>query len=137
MTTPELPTEPGLPGNPGYFTTFTEYAILAPRTAVYPGAGTGSLLATSYAALGLVNEAGEVAGKIKKVLRDHPEVTHFHQLPPELREAIADEVGDTLWYATLLCRELGVSLLGVARRNIRKLYSRMERGTIKGSGDTR
>ena len=119
------------------FTGLGEYAALAPRTAVYPGAGTGSLIAVAYAALGLANEAGEAAGKVKKVLRDHPDVVNFRDLPAEVKLAVADEVGDTLWYAALLCREIGVSLVTVARRNIRKLYSRLERGTLQGSGDNR
>lgn len=123
--------------DPERFTTLSDYQRLAPRTAIYPGAGTSSLLAVAYCALGLANEAGEAAGKVKKVLRDHPNVKNFHELPPELREAIADEVGDVLWYATLLLREMGLTLLGSARRNIAKLYSRQERGTIQGSGDSR
>lgn len=80
-----------------------------------------------YPAMGLSNEAGEVLGKVKKILRDGT----FDRL------AIADEIGDVLWYAAALCRDLEISLEEVAQRNIDKLNSRKERGVLGGSGDTR
>lgn len=80
-----------------------------------------------YPALGLAGEAGEVANKVKKMLRDND----FD------RDAIVAEVGDVLWYIAALSRDLNVSLQDIALGNIEKLYGRKERGTLQGSGDTR
>lgn len=97
------------------------------NTAIYPGAGTGNTEELSYLGLGLVNEAGEVAGKIKKVLRDNV-------FEPK---QIADELGDTLWYIARLADTIGYNLTSITKENYNKLQSRLERNTIKGSGDTR
>ena len=80
-----------------------------------------------YPALGLAAEAGEVANKVKKILRDGK----FD------REAIADEVGDCLWYIAALCRDLNVSMSDLAAANLKKLQDRKERGVISGNGDKR
>jgi NTP pyrophosphatase (non-canonical NTP hydrolase) len=80
-----------------------------------------------YPALGLGNEAGEVQGKIKKWLRDNT----FD------KEDIAAEIGDVLWYIAALCRDLEIDMAEVAVKNLAKLKSRQERGTLQGSGDTR
>ena len=80
----------------------------------------------------MLSEAGEVAGKAKKVLRDNN-----GQFLPEQREALADEVGDCLWYIAALCTDLGIGMEVIAQRNLDKLNSRMARGVIQGSGDTR
>jgi NTP pyrophosphatase (non-canonical NTP hydrolase) len=80
-----------------------------------------------YPALGLGNEAGEVQGKIKKMLRDGT----FD------KDAIAAEIGDVLWYIAALCRDLEIDMAEVAVKNLAKLKSRQERGTLQGSGDTR
>lgn len=108
-------------------TTFDEYAEAATETAIYPGAGSGSGRALSYVALGLMNEAGEVGGKIKKLLRDGL----------LNRDDIAAEVGDVLWYLAQLCNELDLSLGDVADRNVAKLQDRQARGVLGGSGDKR
>ena len=85
-----------------------------------------------YYALGLVNEAGEVAGKIKKIHRDYDgEVTD------EYRKELAKEMGDVLWYLSALCEKFNLTLEEIAQMNIDKLYSRMERDQIKGKGDNR
>jgi len=85
-----------------------------------------------YPTLGLTNEAGEVAGKIKKIFRDKG-----GQISPEDREALKYELGDVLWYLTQICTELDLTLQEVAAANIEKLFSRMERGQIHGDGDSR
>jgi len=85
-----------------------------------------------YPTLGLANEAGEVAGKIKKIFRDHG-----GRITDEDREALKQELGDVLWYLTQICTELGLSLDDVASANIEKLFSRLERNQIRGSGDNR
>lgn len=85
-----------------------------------------------YPTLGLTNEAGEVAGKVKKIFRDRDGV-----ISDEDREALKGELGDVLWYLTQICTDLGLSLEEVAEANIAKLFSRLERGQIQGEGDNR
>ncbi len=85
-----------------------------------------------YPTLGLVNEAGEVAGKIKKIFRDKG-----GEIGEQEREALKHELGDVLWYLTQICTELGLSLEEVAQANLEKLFSRLERGQIRGDGDQR
>ncbi len=85
-----------------------------------------------YPTLGLANEAGEVAGKIKKIFRDHN-----GEISDADREALKGELGDVLWYLAQICTELDLSLADVAAHNIDKLSSRLERGVIRGDGDTR
>ena len=85
-----------------------------------------------YPTLGLVNEAGEVAGKIKKIFRDRGgEITDAD------REALKGELGDVLWYLTQICTNLDLTLEEVAEANLDKLFSRLERGQIQGDGDHR
>lgn len=108
---------------------FDEYQTKATATAIYPGKGEAMGLA--YVGLGL-GEAGEVQGKIKKILRDDDGV-----LSPEKAEAIAAELGDLLWYVAATASELAFSLSEVAQMNLDKLASRQARGTLTGSGDTR
>ena len=99
-------------------------------------ARTGTPIATDhpvvYPTLGLVNEAGEVAGKIKKIFRDRQGV-----ITDEDRAALTLELGDVLWYVSELCTRLGISLEDVAERNVAKLADRASRGVIKGDGDHR
>ncbi len=81
-----------------------------------------------YPALGLASEAGEVAGKVKKVLRDSRQCN---------LDEISSEIGDCLWYLAALCTDLGLDLDTVAAENIAKLASRKARGVLSGSGDRR
>src|SRR5215211_6619482 len=85
-----------------------------------------------YPTLGLANEAGEVAGKIKKVFRDKG-----GQISEETREALKAELGDVLWYLAQVATELNLTLDEIAEYNISKLYDRLERGKIRGDGDNR
>ncbi len=85
-----------------------------------------------YPTLGLVNEAGEVAGKIKKIFRDKDGVVSDAD-----RDALKAELGDVLWYLTQICTNLDLSLEEVAEANLDKLFSRLERGVIQGDGDHR
>jgi NTP pyrophosphatase (non-canonical NTP hydrolase) len=85
-----------------------------------------------YPTLGLVNEAGEVAGKIKKIFRDKEGL-----IGEEDRQALKGELGDVLWYLAQICTELDLTLAEVAEANLEKLFSRLERGTISGEGDIR
>lgn len=108
--------------------TIKEYQDKAVETAIY---GAGNVII--YPALGLANEAGEVLGKVKKVLRDKN--GDFSNL--ENRMAIADEIGDVLWYIAALSRDIEIPLESIAQRNIEKLLDRRARNVIQGSGDTR
>lgn len=110
------------------YMTFKDYQDKAVETAIY-GAGNSII----YPALGLANEAGEVLGKIKKVLRDKD--GDFSQ--EETREAIAAEIGDVLWYIAALSKDLGIPLDVIAQQNIAKLLDRRARNVIQGSGDNR
>lgn len=96
--------------------------------AIYPAQGDNY----SYPALGLVGESGEVAEKIKKIIRDQDGV-----LTDENRIEIAKELGDVLWYIAILADEMGVTLDKVAEGNLEKLNSRKKRGVLSGSGDNR
>lgn len=109
--------------------TFKEYQKKALDTAAYPAA-----LAVPYLCLGIASEAGEVAGKMKKVIRDkkRPFIVDDGEADP-----ILTEVGDVLWYCAMICNELGAELEDVAEHNINKLRGRKHRGVIKGSGDER
>ena len=107
---------------------FTDYQTKSRGTAKYPVIGHGVI----YPTLGLVNEAGEVAGKIKKVFRDKD-----GEINAETREALKAELGDVLWYISQVATELDLSLDESAEANIAKLLDRLERGKIKGDGDNR
>lgn len=107
---------------------FADYQRNARLTAAYPVIGHNVI----YPTLGLVNEAGEVAGKIKKIFRDKGGVIGEAE-----REALQAELGDVLWYLAQTCSELDISLAEVAEANLNKLLDRQARGTIHGDGDHR
>ncbi|AEV16150.1 hypothetical protein TCCBUS3UF1_11050 [Thermus sp. CCB_US3_UF1] len=107
--------------------TLKAYQEEARKTALYPEA-----YRLLYPTLGLVGEAGELANKVKKVLRDQG-----GNLTPEVREALVLELGDVLWYLAQVATDLGVGLEEVAERNLAKLRARAQRGTLGGSGDYR
>lgn len=87
-----------------------------------------------YPALGLGDETGEVLGKIKKWLRGDDGTK---KLTADRRQKIKEELGDVLWYLSVLANDLDLSLDDVAKTNLKKLKSRQERGFIKGDGDNR
>ena len=103
--------------------TATEYQDKAKVTAIFP-----KEKALEYLALGLSSESGEVAGKIKKIIRDKSKLN-----PTDL----GAEIGDVLWYCALLADELKLNLGKIMENNIEKLHSRKARGGIGGSGDNR
>jgi NTP pyrophosphatase (non-canonical NTP hydrolase) len=100
----------------------------ARATARYPQVGQNPI----YPTLGLCGEAGEVADKVKKVLRDQDGV-----FSDDTRQALMLELGDVLWYVAQLSSELGFELNAVAEANLSKLASRAARNVIGGSGDHR
>jgi len=89
-----------------------------------------------YLALGIAGEAGEVADKIKKLIRDNGN-GEMPAIPEDKRQAIKLELGDVLWYVSCLSKALGFELEEIADANIEKLASRQNRGVIGGSGDMR
>tara|TARA_B000000475_G_C15939677_1_gene424216 strand:+ start:559 stop:867 length:309 start_codon:yes stop_codon:yes gene_type:complete len=99
----------------------SQYQAQAKETAIYP-----EDKALEYLALGLVGEAGEVANKIKKVIRDGTSPNN-----------VRDELGDVLWYLAMLSTEIGYSLDTIADKNLWKLANRKERNVLGGSGDNR
>lgn len=111
---------------------FKEYQEKSRVTAKYPEMGD----TFQYPILGLLAEAGEVADKLKKHIRDD-NLFKPSDLSEEQRVELAKELGDVMWYIAQLSTELKVNLDDVARWNIEKLYSRMERGKLGGSGDNR
>jgi NTP pyrophosphatase (non-canonical NTP hydrolase) len=107
---------------------FSEYQRTALRGARYPKRGSSFV----YPVLGLVGESGEVAEKIKKILRDKG-----GRLDSTSREDIKKELGDILWYMAALCDELSLDMSDVAATNLQKRESRLKRGKVRGSGDDR
>jgi NTP pyrophosphatase (non-canonical NTP hydrolase) len=106
----------------------SEYQRSSRATAVYPDAGDN----LTYPALGLCGEAGEVAEKVKKAIRDDGGV-----LTDERRATLAAELGDVLWYLAQVATEADLDLGAIAEDNLSKLLSRRERGVLQGSGDSR
>ena len=108
--------------------TFEEYQKESRKTALYPNKDNNFI----YPVLGLCGESGEIAEKIKKVIRDEGGIVSEHK-----KEEIKKELGDVLWYISQIATEFGLSLDAVVKLNIEKLRSRLERNKIFGSGDNR
>ncbi|ANA87086.1 MazG-like nucleotide pyrophosphohydrolase [Gordonia phage Switzerland] len=109
------------------------YQTRATATAFYPGHDDGSSIeGLSYVTMGLVGEAGEIANKVKKIIRDNGGV-----IDGITRTQVLAELGDVLWYVALIAEQLGYPLHLVAAWNLQKLADRAERGVLEGSGDNR
>ena len=116
-------------------TTLNEYQNAALTTAVYP-----TEYKIVYPAIGMNGEAGEVADKVKKVIRDTVIVRDSNGaiiLPEDKKEPLAKEIGDVLWYCATLAHDIGYTLEDIAQMNVDKLESRQQRNKIGGSGDER
>jgi NTP pyrophosphatase (non-canonical NTP hydrolase) len=107
---------------------FATYEEKARSTAIYPNKGNNLI----YPVLGIAGEAGEVAEKVKKLIRDSNGVP-----TDEWKRELMKELGDVLWYVTAIAAELGYSLENVAEFNVLKLSSRRDRDMLHGSGDNR
>jgi NTP pyrophosphatase (non-canonical NTP hydrolase) len=108
---------------------FSKYQEEAKKAAIFPKIdGVGWI----YPALGLAGEAGEVVEQIKKMIRDD-------NLEPTLERLakVSKELGDVLWYAAMLCEELGLDLGHIAEMNLYKIRERVEAGTLQGDGSDR
>ena len=107
---------------------FKEFQEKARELAVYPAQQ--SIDGLVYTVLALSGEIGELANKLKKVLRG--DYTVYETLPEMLAE-----MGDILWYLAATADELEVSLDDIASWNLEKLQERKEQRKILGSGDRR
>ena len=103
------------------------YQQVAKTTAIYPREQ-----AIIYTTLGLTGEAGEVANKVKKIIRDDG-----YKNNESMVQEISAEIGDCLWYISVLADDIGCKLSDIANANLIKLANRKEKGTIHGSGDKR
>jgi NTP pyrophosphatase (non-canonical NTP hydrolase) len=101
---------------------FDSYLHEARKTAIYPREK-----ALEYLALGLCSEAGEVASRIKKWIREDPDGDMD----------FGAELGDVLWYLAMLSDELDYDFSDIAFKNLAKLRDRQKRGQLQGSGDER
>jgi NTP pyrophosphatase (non-canonical NTP hydrolase) len=107
------------------------FAMYEKQTAV-TDADSGRVPADVFYALALNEEAGELAGKVKKV---HG---YFHgEWDKERRDMAIKEMGDVMWYLARMAASLGTNLSEVATANIIKLKDRARRGVIAGEGDRR
>ena len=108
--------------------TATYYQARACETAIFP-----KHQAMEYLTLGLTGEAGEIANKVKKFIRDG---YSQEELPYKIND-LRDELGDVLWYVAAMAQVLDTTLEQVAKSNIHKLAERQVKGTLTGSGDKR
>jgi NTP pyrophosphatase (non-canonical NTP hydrolase) len=99
-----------------------QYQELADKTAFYPNKGDNIF----YPTLGLAGEAGEVANKVKKIIRDYD-----NKITPEMKQDLIDELGDVLWFIAAISTELNVTLDEIAFYNIEKLNKRQEQKKTK------
>ena len=108
--------------------TATYYQARACETAIFP-----KHQAMEYLTLGLTGEAGEIANKVKKFIRDGAAPDEYAAKKIE----IGYEIGDVLWYCAVLADELDMNLGHIMEKNLEKLHDRKKRGKLSGSGDNR
>ncbi len=109
---------------------FNEYQQLASRTALFNKPDKDYIL--MILCLGIAGESGEILEKVKHLMRDDK-----GEITPERRESIKKEIGDVLWYLSQLAKELDISFDEIAKANIEKTHSRLERGMLNSEGDNR
>ena len=108
--------------------TATEYQRRAADTAIFP-----KEKALEYITLGLTGEAGEIANKVKKLIRDGADREGYH----EKLNAIGKELGDVMWYCAMLAKEVDMNLGRIMEDNLDKLADRKARNRLQGDGDNR
>ena len=109
--------------------TFEEYQQRALTTVISNG---DDFKDTLHWVLGINGEAGEVAEKVKKIIRDKN-----GKISPQDKEDLAKELGDVLWYLAVFAHQLGFPFETIAKQNLDKLQSRQARGVLGGAGDNR
>lgn len=117
-------------------TSFDDYQSAAVSTALYPSSGEGTFEGLCYLIPGLAAEAGEVAGKFAKAVRDDG-LGYTLGFTDEREDQLVSELGDVLWFLAVIADELGYRLEDIADMNVEKLAARKAKGTIQGSGDKR
>lgn len=113
--------------------TFNEYQKKSRKTALYTNIDKeviGSHIL--YPTLGLAGETGEFVEKIKKIIRNKNGI-----FDEEDKESLKGELGDILWYIAQLATDLGIELDDIAKSNLYKVLSRLERNAINSEGDNR
>ncbi len=115
-----------------YFMNFADYQQKALTTDL--SGATHPITSTHFfnKLLGLVGETGEIAEKFKKIYRDKN-----GEFDAQSKAEMEKELGDVLWYLSVVCSYLDISLDAVATQNIEKLISRKTRGQLRGTGDNR
>jgi NTP pyrophosphatase (non-canonical NTP hydrolase) len=108
--------------------TATEYQIRAAETAIFP-----KEKALEYITLGLTGEAGEIANKVKKLIRDGADIEGYN----DKLNQIGAELGDVLWYCAMLAKEVDMNLGSIMEGNLDKLADRKARNRLQGDGDNR
>ena len=108
--------------------TATDYQAMACETAIFR-----KHQAMEYLTLGLTGEAGEIANKVKKFIRDGASKDEYLAK----RIEIGYEIGDVMWYCAVLADELDMNLGHIMEKNLEKLADRKKRGALSGSGDNR
>lgn len=120
-----------------------EYARMTQKAAIYrdevddlvaeaSDESIAKMLKIFYATTGLAGEAGEIANKVKKILRDNRGV-----VSEDTRTKLLGELGDVAWYLVALTEELGFTIEEVLAFNYEQIRSRQARGTLTGDGDDR
>ncbi len=111
---------------------FNQYQKEAIKTDSFGGKGEITSLGFIIKLLGLAGESGEIADKFKKIYRNND-----GKMSSEEKELIVKELGDVLWYLSVISNYLDIPFQEIAEKNIEKIKDRQERNVIKSSGDTR
>lgn len=108
---------------------FNQYQEEVKRTAITKLTGIAEV---SYSVLGICGESGEVAEKIKKIIRDKDSI-----ISEEDRVLLLKEAGDILWYISKFLSDIGWTLEEAILTNVEKIRDRETRGVLQGNGDNR
>ncbi len=109
--------------------TFDDYQKQALTTVISDGNEFNDLL---HWVLGINGESGEVAEKVKKIIRDKG-----GKVSEEDKKELGKEIGDVLWYLAVFAHHLGIGFDDIAQANLKKLADRQKRGVLGGTGDNR